>query len=124
MLVVKGARVGDFNGKTLSTVGSSTVLIDPVDVPEAGTQRSWWVRGWGWGRVGWGVSVWVGYEGVSICGWIRLGPVAIEILMPPPSPCAHSNAPRYNYNNYLSTHAVKCSGAGGGAEPPAHPMPP
>lgn len=41
VLVVKGARVGDFNGKTLSTVGSSTIMVDPHDVEQAGTLRNW-----------------------------------------------------------------------------------
>jgi replication factor A1 len=41
VVVVKGARVGDYNGKTLSTLGSSTVLVDPVDIPEAGRERQW-----------------------------------------------------------------------------------
>lgn len=40
ILAVKGARVGDFNGRTLSTVSSSNVAIDP-DIPEAGTLRHW-----------------------------------------------------------------------------------
>ncbi|KAK2078687.1 hypothetical protein QBZ16_003527 [Prototheca wickerhamii] len=41
VLAVKNARVGDFNGKTLSTVSSSTVLVDPADVPEAARLRAW-----------------------------------------------------------------------------------
>lgn len=45
IVAVKGARVGDFNGKTLSTVSSSTVLLDPVDPPEAGQLRSWYDNG-------------------------------------------------------------------------------
>ena len=40
ILAVKSARVGDFNGRTLSTVSSSNVAIDP-DIPEAGTLRHW-----------------------------------------------------------------------------------
>ena len=42
VVAIKTARVGDFNGKTLSTLGTSLVDIDP-DVPEAGVLRSWWV---------------------------------------------------------------------------------
>lgn len=42
ILAVKGARVGDFNGKTLSTVASSHVAVDPVDIQEAGQLRSWY----------------------------------------------------------------------------------
>lgn len=45
VLAVKNARVGDFNGKTLSTVSSSTVLVDPADVPEAARLRAWYASG-------------------------------------------------------------------------------
>ncbi|GAB4823832.1 hypothetical protein N2152v2_010878 [Parachlorella kessleri] len=45
VVVVKGARVGDYNGKTLSTLGSSTLLVDPPDIPEAGRERNWWDKG-------------------------------------------------------------------------------
>ncbi|KFM22959.1 Replication protein A 70 kDa DNA-binding subunit [Auxenochlorella protothecoides] len=45
VLAVKNARVGDFNGKTLSTVSSSTVLIDPPDVAEAARLRAWYDQG-------------------------------------------------------------------------------
>ncbi len=40
ILAVKGAKVSDFNGRTLSTVGSSVVTVDP-DAPEAGQLRHW-----------------------------------------------------------------------------------
>lgn len=40
VLALKGARVGDFNGKSLSTLNSSTVLIDP-ERPETAALRSW-----------------------------------------------------------------------------------
>ncbi len=40
VLAVKGAKVSDFNGRTLSTVGSSVVTVDP-DAPEAGQLRHW-----------------------------------------------------------------------------------
>ena len=40
ILAVKSARVGDFNGKTLSTVGSSLIMVNP-DIPEAGRLRHW-----------------------------------------------------------------------------------
>jgi replication factor A1 len=42
VVAVKSARVGDFNGKTLSTVASSTVAVDPPDIPEAVQLRQWW----------------------------------------------------------------------------------
>ena len=37
---LKGVKVGDFGGRTLSVGGSSTIAIDP-DVPEAHTLRGW-----------------------------------------------------------------------------------
>ena len=40
VVAVKTARVGDFNGKTLSTLSTSLVDVDP-DVPEAGLLRNW-----------------------------------------------------------------------------------
>lgn len=40
VLAVKSARVGDFNGKSLSTLGSSSVVVEP-DRPEAGFLRTW-----------------------------------------------------------------------------------
>jgi len=46
ILAVKGARVGDFNGKNLSTVNSSVVNVDP-DIPEAGALRHWYDNGGG-----------------------------------------------------------------------------
>lgn len=45
IVAVKGARVGDYNGKTLSTIGSSTIVIDPVDESKAGSLRSWYDNG-------------------------------------------------------------------------------
>lgn len=45
VLAIKNARVGDFNGKTLSTVGSSTVVMDPHDIPEALQLRQWYDQG-------------------------------------------------------------------------------
>lgn len=43
VLAVKAARVGDFNGKTLSTLNSSQCLMDPP-IQQAQELRSWWVR--------------------------------------------------------------------------------
>lgn len=45
VVAVKSARVGDFNGKTVSTISSSTIMVDPVDVPEAAKLRAWYDRG-------------------------------------------------------------------------------
>ena len=42
VLAVKTARVGDFNGKTLSTLNTSMLNLDP-DIPEAGRLRNWYV---------------------------------------------------------------------------------
>lgn len=43
VVAVKSARVGDFNGKTLGTISTSLVDVDP-DVPEAGILRNWFDR--------------------------------------------------------------------------------
>lgn len=40
VLALKNAKVGDFNGRTLSTVSSSILTLDP-DIPEAGALRHW-----------------------------------------------------------------------------------
>jgi replication factor A1 len=45
VLAAKGARVGDFNGKTLSAGGANSVFVDPVDPPEAGQLRAWYDGG-------------------------------------------------------------------------------
>jgi len=42
VIAVKGARVGDFNGKSLSTILSTQVEIDPTDADGAGQLRSWY----------------------------------------------------------------------------------
>jgi replication factor A1 len=39
-VALKSVRVGDFNGKNLGSISSSTVAIDP-DRPEAQQLRSW-----------------------------------------------------------------------------------
>lgn len=41
VLAVKAARVGDFNGKSLSTISTSRLTMDPPDLPEAGNLRNW-----------------------------------------------------------------------------------
>ena len=41
VLTIKGARVGDFNGKSLSTVSSSIVATDP-DIPECHELQQWY----------------------------------------------------------------------------------
>lgn len=41
VLTIKGARVGDFNGKSLSTVSSSIVATDP-DIPECLELQQWY----------------------------------------------------------------------------------
>lgn len=41
VLALKNAKVGEFNGRTLSTVSQTTITMDP-DVPEAGHLRHWY----------------------------------------------------------------------------------
>lgn len=41
VLAVKGARVGDFGGRSLSTSNSSDIAVNP-DIPEAAALRTWW----------------------------------------------------------------------------------
>lgn len=43
VVAVKGLRVGEFNGKTLSSVGATVLNIDPPDLPETQRLRAWWV---------------------------------------------------------------------------------
>ncbi|EFJ49234.1 hypothetical protein VOLCADRAFT_104448 [Volvox carteri f. nagariensis] len=45
VFAAKALRVGDFNGKTLSTIGSSVLRIDPMDLPAAQRLRSWYDGG-------------------------------------------------------------------------------
>jgi replication factor A1 len=40
VLALKNAKIGDYNGRTLSTVSTTTLTVDP-DVPEAGHLRHW-----------------------------------------------------------------------------------
>eukprot|EP00803_Ostreobium_quekettii_P006045 evm.model.scf_430.4 EVM.evm.TU.scf_430.4 scf_430:16968-25836(+) len=47
VIAVKGARVGDFSGKNLSTISSSQVDVDPTDVPEVATLRQWFEQAGG-----------------------------------------------------------------------------
>ena len=44
VLALKSARIGDFNGKNLGTLGSSGVEVDP-DRPEAAKLRAWYDNG-------------------------------------------------------------------------------
>eukprot|EP00892_Ulva_mutabilis_P012722 jgi/Ulvmu1/9822/UM056_0063.1 len=45
VLVIKSARIGEFNGKNLSTVGSSMILIDDVNVPGVPEMQRWFTEG-------------------------------------------------------------------------------
>ncbi|GLC43682.1 hypothetical protein PLESTM_001504100 [Pleodorina starrii] len=45
VLAAKALRVGDFNGKTLSTISASTLRIDPMDLPAAQRLRNWYDSG-------------------------------------------------------------------------------
>lgn len=40
VLAIKSARVGDFNGRSLSTLSSSTVVVNP-DRPETNQLHTW-----------------------------------------------------------------------------------
>lgn len=40
-----GARIGEFNGKNLSTVGSSMILVDDTAVPGVADMQQWFVSG-------------------------------------------------------------------------------
>ena len=42
VVIIRGARVTDFNGVSLSTVSRSEMLIEPDDVDEAAALRSWY----------------------------------------------------------------------------------
>ena len=42
IIVFKGARVGDFNGKSVSTIGSTQLIINP-DFPEVERLRQWYM---------------------------------------------------------------------------------
>ena len=45
IIAAKSVRIGDYNGKTLSTIASTTIVVDPVDTPEAGSLKSWYDNG-------------------------------------------------------------------------------
>jgi len=45
VIAIKGARVGEFNGKNLSTVSSSTVMVDPQEVAETQQLHKWYMSG-------------------------------------------------------------------------------
>lgn len=40
VMAIKGARVSDFGGRSLSVLSSSTVMVNP-DMPEAYKLRGW-----------------------------------------------------------------------------------
>lgn len=40
VMAIKGARVSDFGGRSLSILSSSTVIVNP-DIPEAYKLRGW-----------------------------------------------------------------------------------
>lgn len=41
LLAAKGLRVGDFNGKNLSTVGATNLRLNPMDLPQAQALKNW-----------------------------------------------------------------------------------
>lgn len=40
-----GARIGEFNGKNLSTVGSSMILVEDAAVPGVAEMQQWFASG-------------------------------------------------------------------------------
>ena len=44
-VVAKGCRLGDYNGRSLSTSGSSLVEVDPHNTPRAVELKTWWSNG-------------------------------------------------------------------------------
>lgn len=44
MILLKGAKVGDYNGKNLSVASTTVVQINP-DIPEAHTVKGWYEQG-------------------------------------------------------------------------------
>lgn len=49
MITVKGATVGDFGGRSLSSSFSAIVNINPQDVPQTGALQAWWSQSGGAG---------------------------------------------------------------------------
>lgn len=45
VVAVKAARVGDYNGRSLGSIGSTQVVINPTDVSEAATLKQWFENG-------------------------------------------------------------------------------
>ena len=45
LIAVKGVRVSDYNGVSLSTVARSALALDPVELPAAAALRAWYVAG-------------------------------------------------------------------------------
>ena len=46
VVVIKGAKVSEWGGRTLSTMGSSSIVLNP-DLPVAGRMRTWFDNGGG-----------------------------------------------------------------------------
>jgi len=44
VVAIKGGRVGEFNGKNISTMASSQVLLNPDDAPETAQIQQWYQR--------------------------------------------------------------------------------
>ncbi|XP_015111159.1 replication protein A 70 kDa DNA-binding subunit [Diachasma alloeum] len=71
VIAVKGARLGEFNGgKSLSTLSSSVIQVDP-DLPEAHRLRGWWTTT---GHSAEAKSISRGIGGGSMAGsWMNIG---------------------------------------------------
>ncbi|KAL5110312.1 Replication protein A 70 kDa DNA-binding subunit [Taenia crassiceps] len=46
-LVVKSAKLSDFNGRSLSTTAQSSVIVAPTNIPEANRLKGWYENGGG-----------------------------------------------------------------------------
>jgi len=78
VIAIKSCVVGDYGGRTLSTVNSTTVLINPVDLAQSGVLRSWFDAGGGRTGVS---SLSVGRGGESGSGETGRGPAQIQDRM-------------------------------------------
>jgi len=74
VIAVKSCIVGDFGGRSLSSISSSNIIVNPIDVPQAGVLRSWFDQGGGRS----GVAQLTAGKGGSEGGGDSRGPVPIE----------------------------------------------
>ena len=65
LIAVKGVRVSDYNGVSLSTVARSTLAVEPNDLPVAAALRAWYAAG---GATAPTTEAGAGYAGVRGAG--------------------------------------------------------